>query len=50
MIEICREHSKNLKRWRDGTVALRWCAAGILEAVLRARSEEPRRTVTVSHG
>jgi len=32
MIEICREHSKNVKRWRDGTMALRWCAAGILEA------------------
>ena len=32
MIEICREHSKNLKRWRDGTMALRWCAAGMLEA------------------
>jgi hypothetical protein len=28
MIEICREHSKNVKRWRDGTMALRWCAAG----------------------
>jgi hypothetical protein len=25
MIEICREHSKNVKRWRDGTMALRWC-------------------------
>jgi putative transposase len=32
MIEICREHSKNAKRWRDGTMALRWCAAGMLEA------------------
>jgi putative transposase len=32
MIEICREHSKNVKRWRDGTMALRWCAAGMLEA------------------
>ena len=32
MIEICREHSKNVKRWRDGTSALRWCAAGMLEA------------------
>ena len=32
MIEICREHSKNLRRWRDGQMALRWCAAGTLEA------------------
>lgn len=32
VIEICREHSKNVKRWRDGTMALRWCAAGMLEA------------------
>jgi transposase-like protein len=32
MIEICREHSKNVKRWRDRTMALRWCAAGMLEA------------------
>jgi transposase-like protein len=32
MIEICREHSKNVKRWRDGTMALRWCAAGMLQA------------------
>ncbi len=32
MIEICREHSKNVERWRDGTMALRWCAAGMLQA------------------
>jgi putative transposase len=32
MIEICREHSKNVKRWRDGTMALRWWAAVMLEA------------------
>jgi putative transposase len=32
MIEICREHSRNVKRWRDGQMALRWCAAGMLEA------------------
>jgi putative transposase len=32
MIEICREHSKNVKRWRDETMTLRWCAAGMLEA------------------
>jgi len=32
MIGICRDHSKNVKRWRDGTMALRWCAAGMVEA------------------
>jgi putative transposase len=32
MVEICREHSKNVKRWRDGTMALRGCAAGMTEA------------------
>jgi putative transposase len=32
LIEICREHSKNVKRWRNGQMALRWCAAGMLEA------------------
>ena len=32
MIDICKTHSRNVKRWRDGTMALRWCAAGMLEA------------------
>jgi putative transposase len=32
MIGICREHSKNVKRWRNGQMALRWCAAGMAEA------------------
>ena len=32
MISICREHSSNVTRWRDGTMALRWCAAGMAEA------------------
>ena len=32
MIEICREHSRNVKRWQNGQMALRWCAAGMLEA------------------
>lgn len=32
MIEICRDHSSNVKNWRDGTMALRWCAAGMGEA------------------
>jgi putative transposase len=32
MIGICREHAKNVKNWRDGQMALRWAAAGMLEA------------------
>ena len=32
MISICRDHARNVKRWRDGQMAMRWCAAGMLEA------------------
>ena len=32
MISICREHAKNVKNWQDGQMALRWCAAGMVEA------------------
>jgi putative transposase len=32
MIEICRDHSRNVKHWQDETMALRWCAAGMVEA------------------
>ncbi len=32
MIGICRDHARNVKRWRDGQMALRWCAAGMVEA------------------
>ena len=32
MIGICRDHARNVKRWRDGQMALRWCAAGMIEA------------------
>ena len=37
MIEICRDHSANVKRWRDGEMALRWCAAGMAEAATQFR-------------
>jgi len=37
MIEICRDHSTNVKRWQDGQMALRWCAAGMLEAAKQFR-------------
>ena len=32
MISICRDHARNVKRWKDGKMALRWCAAGMVEA------------------
>ncbi|EQD47742.1 transposase, mutator type [mine drainage metagenome] len=32
MIEICRHHSANVKRWASGTKAPRWCAARLSEA------------------
>ena len=32
MISVCREHAGNVKRWRDGQMALRRCAAGMIEA------------------
>jgi putative transposase len=32
MISICRDHARNVKHWRDGQMALRWCAAGMVEA------------------
>jgi transposase-like protein len=32
MIEIVREHSSNVKRWRDGEMTLRWAAAGMESA------------------
>jgi putative transposase len=32
MISICRDHARSVKRWRVGQMALRWCAAGMVEA------------------
>ncbi len=37
MISICRDHTSNVKRWRDGQMALRWCAAGMVEAGKQSR-------------
>jgi putative transposase len=37
MISICRTHASNVKRWRDGQMALRWCAAGMVEAAKQFR-------------
>ncbi len=32
MISIARNHFTNVKNWQNGTMALRWCAAGMIEA------------------
>jgi putative transposase len=32
MISICRDHATNVKNWQHGQMALRWCAAGMVEA------------------
>jgi hypothetical protein len=32
MIECIRRSSRNVKRWQNGNMALRWTAAGMLEA------------------
>jgi hypothetical protein len=32
MIEICRDHATNVKRWQDGQMVLRWIATGMDEA------------------
>jgi transposase-like protein len=32
MISIARTHSRNVKHWQNGQMALRWCAAGMTEA------------------
>jgi putative transposase len=37
MISVCRDHAGNVKRWQDGTMALRWCAAGMVEAAKQFR-------------
>ena len=37
MIEICRDHAANVKRWQDGQMVLRWIAAGMGEARLQFR-------------
>jgi len=37
MISIARTHSRNVKHWQSGNMALRWCAAGMAEAGKRFR-------------
>src|SRR5215207_8283178 len=37
MIEIVRAHARNVKRWQDGDMRLRWAAAGMLSASTQFR-------------
>jgi putative transposase len=37
MIEICRDHAANVKRWQDGQMVLRWIAAGMGQAAKQFR-------------
>ena len=37
MIEIVRRTSRNVKRWQNGDMCLRWTAAGMLEAETQSR-------------
>src|SRR5919106_426282 len=37
MIEIVRAHARNVKRWQDGDMRLRWAAAGMLTAADKFR-------------
>jgi putative transposase len=37
MIEIIRRTSRNVKRWQNGDMCLRWTAAGMLEAEIQFR-------------
>lgn len=45
MIEICRTKSRNVKRWRDGEMALRWAAAGMVEAQKQFRRVKGHRDI-----
>ncbi len=37
MIEIIRRSSRNIKRWQNGDMCLRWTAAGMLKAETQFR-------------
>jgi len=47
MISIARDTHRNVKRWRDGTMALRWIAAGMLEAEKQFRKVNGYRDLHV---
>jgi hypothetical protein len=53
MIEICRDHSTKAKRWRDGQMALRQCAAPLdynREDVAETSPDRQRTKLRTSSG
>src|SRR5689334_946519 len=46
MISIARTHSRNVKNWQNGQMALRWCAAGMAEAGKQFRRVNGRLHLT----
>lgn len=47
MISIARDSHRNVKRWRDGKMAMRWIAAGMLEAEKQFRKVNGYRDLHV---
>ncbi len=47
MLEICRAHAGNVKRWRGGQMTMRWCAAGMLEAKSQFRRVKGYREIPI---
>jgi putative transposase len=47
MISIARDAHRNVKRWRDGRMALRWTAAGMLEAERQFRRVNGHRDLHI---
>src|SRR5664280_691055 len=42
MIEIVRDHARNVQRWKDGDMRLRWAAADMLAAAGQFRRVQGR--------
>ena len=54
MISIARDTTRNVKRWRDGTMIKRWCAAGMLNAErsfrrLKGHQQMPALVAALEH-
>ena len=49
MISVARTVTGNVKRWRDGTMIVRWTAAGILEAEKQFRRLNAYRDLQLLH-
>jgi Transposase, Mutator family. len=54
MISIARDTTRNVKRWRDGKMIKRWCAAGMLNAErsfrrLKGHKQMPALVAALEH-